>query len=392
MKEPSQGFEAAAERPISRRDALKVAGLAGAAALSTGAMSVCAAVAPSNSNEDLVVAAQEEGQLTVIGLPRRGYGTVLDGFKAKYGLTINELRPNAGSAHQIDAIKAGREEANLQAPDVIDVGMSFASSAKWEGLLQPYKVSTWATIPEAAKDAQGYWHGDYCGILAFEINADLVTKIPRDWADLAAPEYRNSVALAGDIFSDQGFQSVFAAGLSASKGNVEAAAGQGLRFIRNLHENGNFVPLMGNANSVADGRTPILIRWDYLALGDRDRLRGKTRIEIITPKTGVVQGVYARAISTYAPHPSAARLWMEYLYSAEAQLAALNAHSIPIGSVELRERPDGPGHDGYDVEPTFPSLEDQVRARDIITSGWDDVVGVEIKCIPHEEDLGPMSF
>ena len=210
---------AAGQRPISRRDALKAAGLVGAAALSTGAVSVCAALASADAMEDLVAAAKAEGQLSVIALPRDcgAYGILIDRFKARYGLTINELRARASSAEQIEAIKAGRGKTDPQTPDIVDLGMSFASSAKEDGLLQPYKASTWDTIPEAAKDAQGYWYGGFSGVLAFEINADLVTKMPRDWADLAAPEYRNSVGLAGNISSDQAVQSVFAAGLSAAR-------------------------------------------------------------------------------------------------------------------------------------------------------------------------------
>lgn len=367
---------AAGRRPMSRRDALKAAGLAGAAALSTGAVSVCAAAASADPMEDLVAAAKAEGQLTVMGLPRDwcGYGVVMDRFKARYGLAINELRPGASSAEQIAAIRRGKADA----PDVVDVGMPFASSAMKDGLLQPYKVSTWDTIPEAAKDAQGYWYGGYCGVLAFEINGDLVTRMPRDWADLAAPEYRNSVGLAGNISSNQAIQSVYAAGLLAAKGNFEEAADQGLKFFANLNEKGNFVPIIGDANSLVDGRTPILVRWDYLALGDRDRLAG-TRIEVIRPKTGVVAGVYARAISAHAPHPNAARLWMEYLCSDEAQLTWLKASHL----LDLK---------GDDVAPVFPTLKDQEKARDIITNGWDDIVGVKVQCLPSEEYLGPMSF
>ncbi|KSV83697.1 hypothetical protein N183_38105 [Sinorhizobium sp. Sb3] len=394
---------AADQRTMSRRDALKAAGLAGAAALTTGAVSVCAGSASADRMEDLVAAAKAEGQLTVMGLPHDwgGYGVVIDGFKARYGLTINELRPHASSADQIEAIKAARGKTDPQTPDVVDLGMSFASSAKEDCLLQPYKTSTWDSIPEVAKDAQWYWYGGYYGILAFEINADLVTKMPRDWPDLAAPEYRNSVGLAGNISSNQAVHSVFAAGLSAAKGNVEEAADHGLKFFADLYEKGNFVPVIGDANSLADGRTPVLVRWDYLALGDRERPKGTTRIEVIRPRTAVVAGVYVQAISAYAPHPNAARLWMEYLYSDETQLAWLKGRCYPIRFADLvrsgtvpidwRERLGHLDHEGYDVDPVFPTLKDQERARDIITNGWDDIVGVKVQCLPAEEYLGPMS-
>jgi hypothetical protein len=48
--------------------------------------------------EDLIAAAQEEGTLTTIALPHDwcGYGAVIQGFKTKYGLEVNELDPGAG--------------------------------------------------------------------------------------------------------------------------------------------------------------------------------------------------------------------------------------------------------------------------------------------------------
>src|SRR5689334_19215679 len=126
--------------------------------------------------DDLIAAAKKEGSLTTIALPHDwcGYGAVIDGFKAKYGLEVNELNPDAGSGDEIEAIKANKDNKGPQNPDVIDVGLSFGPSSKKEGLLQPYKVSTWDSIPEGSKDPEGYWYGNYYGVLAFEVNADLV--------------------------------------------------------------------------------------------------------------------------------------------------------------------------------------------------------------------------
>ena len=148
--------------------------------LSALAMLMSTGLAAAQTMDKLVADAKAEGQLTVIALPHDwcGYGTLIDSFKSKYGLKVNELNPDAGSGDEVEAIKANKGNKGPQAPDVIDVGLSFGPSAKKEGLLQPYKVSTWGTIPDSAKDAEGYWTGDYYGVLAFEINADLVKKIP----------------------------------------------------------------------------------------------------------------------------------------------------------------------------------------------------------------------
>src|SRR5882724_2498985 len=168
--------------------------------ISALALLACAGSASAASMDKLVADAKAEGQLTVIALPHDwcGYGAVIDGFKAKYGLTVNELNPDAGSGDEVEAIKANKGNTGPQAPDVIDVGLPFGPSSKKDGLIQPYKVSTWSSIPDSAKDAEGYWYGDYYGVLAFEVNTDIVKNVPADWADLLKPEYKNTVAIGGD--------------------------------------------------------------------------------------------------------------------------------------------------------------------------------------------------
>jgi putative spermidine/putrescine transport system substrate-binding protein len=339
--------------------------------------------------DQLVAGAKQEGQLTVIALPHDwcGYGDVISGFKQKYGLRVNELNPDAGSGDEVEAIKANKGNMGPQAPDVIDVGLSFGPSSKKDGLLQSYKVSTWSTIPNSAKDADGYWYGDYYGVLAFEINADIVKTVPRDWPDLLKPEYKNAVALAGDPrASNQAIQGVFAAGLSAAKGNVGAAADAGLKFFADLNKGGNFVPVIGKAASLAQGATPIILRWDYNALADRDTLKGNPKVEVVVPQTGVVAGVYVQAISAYAPHPNAAKLWMEYLYSDAGQLGWLKGYCHPIrfqNLVSLRKVPAAmlaalPPANAY-AKAIFPTLEQQDQAKQVITKQWDTVVGANVK-------------
>ena len=294
--------------------------------------SVCA---PSRAAaiDDLVAGAKKEGQLTVIALPRDwcGYGALIDGFKTKYGIAVNELNPDGGSGDEVEAIKANKDNKGPQAPDVIDVGLSFGPAAKAEGLLQPYKVSTWDTIPDTAKDPDGYWTGDYYGVLSFAVNADLVKTPPADWSDLLKPEFKASVALAGDPrASNQATMGVYAAGLAAGATDAAKAAEDGLEFFADLNRSGNFVPVIGKAASIAQGETPVLVYWDYNALAARDNLKGNPKVDVIVPKSGVVAGVYVQAISAYAPHPNAAKLWLEHLYSDEGQIGWLKGYCHPI--------------------------------------------------------------
>lgn len=358
--------------------------------LTAASLMTATAISSAQSMDELVAAAKAEGQLTTIALPHDwcGYGDVIAGFKAKYPeITINELNPDAGSSDEIEAIKANKDNKGPQAPDVIDVGLSYGPQAKTDGLIQPYKVSTWDTIPDSAKDPEGYWYGDYYGVLAFQVNKDLVPNPPQDWADLLKDEYKNAVALAGDPrASNQAIQGVYAAGLSKGAAAGKAAGEAGLEFFKELNAKGNFVPVIGKAATLAQGQTPILIRWDYNALADRDTLNGNPPVEVVVPKSGVVAGVYVQAISAFAPHPNAAKLWMEYLYSDEGQLGWLKGYCHPIRFNDLAKKglvPQElldklPPADAYETA-VFPTLDDQSASKEAITKGWDSVVGANVQ-------------
>ena len=361
-----------------------VAGLVSALAL-VAAAGGARAQAP----DALVQAAKKEGQLSVIALPHDwcGYGAIIDGFKAKYGLTVNELNPDAGSGDEVEAIKANKGNAGPQAPDVIDVGLSFGPTAKSDKLIAPYKVATWDTIPADQKDADGAWYGDYYGVLAFEVNTDIVKKLPTDWSDLLGGDYANAVALAGDPrTSNQAIQGVYAAGLAAAGGDAAKAGAAGLDYFAKLNKAGNFVPTIGKAASLAQGATPLIIRWDYNALADRDTLKGNPKVEVVVPKSGVVAGVYVQAISAYAPHPNAAKLWMEYLYSDEGQLGYLKGYCHPIRFADLvkSKKVDEalmsklPPAEAY-AKAVFPTLDQQNSSKAEITKGWDSTVGANVK-------------
>lgn len=334
--------------------------------------------------DSLVAAAKAEGTLTVIALPHDwcNYGEVVDAFKAKYGLTVNELNPDAGSGDEVEAIKANKDNTGPQAPDVIDVGFAFGSSAKADGLLQPYKVSTWDTIPESAKDADGYWYGDYYGVLSFLVNTDVQPNVPADWSDLLKPEYAGQISLSGDPrVSNQAIQSVYAAAL-ANGGSLDNAQA-GLDFFAKLNKAGNLIPLIANNGLVAKGETPVRITWDYNALAAVDSFAGNPKAQVVIPATGRFAGVYVQGISAYAPHPNAAKLWMEFLYSDEGQTLWMKGYCHPIREADLRSRnvvpadilaklPDVSG-------AVFPTVDQLNAAQALITKNWDAVVGADIK-------------
>jgi putative spermidine/putrescine transport system substrate-binding protein len=366
---------------MKKGTALLVAALAAISALSAQTLSTS-----SKDLKALADAAKKEGQLTVIALPHDwvNYGEMIQRFSDKYGIAVNELNPDGSSGEEIEAIKANKGNMGPQAPDVVDVGLSFGPSSKADGLLAPYKVQTWDTIPADIKDKDGYWYGDYYGALAFEVNSDIVKNPPKDWADLLKPAYKGQVALAGDPRSaNQGIMAVVAASL-ASGGSV-TNMDPGLKFFDKLNKAGNFVPLIAVPGTVASGETPITMRWDYNALSNKDKSAGNPNISVIIPASGVVAGVYIQAISAYAPHPNAARLWMEFLYSDEGQIIWLKGYGHPARFNDLAKRKVIPSDVAAKLPPSaayvkavFPSLEQQDAEKKAIADGWDKVVNVNV--------------
>ena len=347
-----------------------------------------ASAATGDTNMDtLIAAAQKGGQLNVMALPHdwANYGEMIDTFAKKYSLKINEIKPDASSGEEVEAIKANKDNKGPQAPDVVDVGFAFGPDATNQGLIQPYKVSTWDTIPDNLKDKDGNWYGDYYGVMSFEVNRAVVKNVPQDWADLLKPEYKGQIALAGDPrSSNQAIMAVWAAAL-ANGGSLDDAM-PGLEFFKKLKESGNLVPVIAKPATVAKGETPIALRWDYNALANRDQTNGNPEVNVVVPQNGIIAGVYVQAISKYAPNPDAAKLWMEYLYSDAGQLTWLKGYAHPVRYNDLVKRNVVPAELSSKLPPAelyakaaFPTLDQIDKSKKVITENWDKVVGLDVK-------------
>jgi putative spermidine/putrescine transport system substrate-binding protein len=334
----------------------------------------------------LIAAAKAEGELNVITLPRDwcNYGEMMDTFSKKYGIKVNSLNPDGGSADEIQAIIDNKANKGPQAPDVLDIGPAYGPLGKEQGLLAPYKVATWDTL-QGAKDPDGYYFTDYNGVLVFEVNTDVVKDLPQDWKDLLDPKYKGQIALAGDPrASNQAAQSVYAAAL-ANGGTLDNIQ-PGLDFFRQLNQQGNLLPLIADAGPIAKGETPITFQWNYLAAANKDNFNGNPTIAIVYPKSVNWGGYYFQAISAYAPHPAAARLWEEFLYSDEGHLLWMKGYCAPARLADMLKRNVVPA----DLQAKLPEPElisssvvpnaDQLsKARALIKDQWDSVVGLDIK-------------
>jgi putative spermidine/putrescine transport system substrate-binding protein len=338
----------------------------------------------------LVKAAQAEGNLTVITLPRDwcDYGDMMDNFTAKYGIKIQDVNPDGGSADEVQAIKDNMTNKGQQAPDVLDVGPAYGPLASGQNpsgpnLLAPYKVVTWDTIT-GSKDANGLYYVDYYGVLSFEVNTSVVKDVPATWSDLLKPEYKGQIALPGDPrASNEAAQSVYAAAIN--NGGTLDNIQPGLDFFKKLNQSGNLLPLIADPGVIAKGETPISVHWNYLALADQQADNGNPSIQVVYPTGTAWGGYYYQAISAYAPHPAAARLWEEYLYSDEGQNTLIKGFCTPARMADMLSRNVVPDAAKAALPPAsmlssavIPNPDQLSSARAAIKAQWDSVVGLNI--------------
>ena len=323
----------------------------------------------------LVAAAKKEGTLNAITLPRdwANYGAIMDGFTKKYGIKINDENPEGSSQDEINAVTTRKGQG--RAPDVLDLGGAFALSGAQQGLFAPYKVATFSSVPTGQAATDGSWTFDYGGYVSIGCNQTKVPNCPKTFADLLKPEYKGMVALNGDpTQAGAAFAGVYAAALAngGSLDNIQP----GLDFFTKLKKAGNFNPVQAKQSTVESGETPITIDWDYLNAGYAAEFKAKNiNWQVNVPTDGLYANYYNQAINKWAPHPAAARLWEEYLYSAEGQNLFLSGFARPVemdamktaGTLDTAAAAKLPAVTGT---PTFPTQAQITKAKATLASGW----------------------
>ncbi len=127
--------------------------------------------------------------------------------------------------------------------------------------------------------------------------------------------------------ANDAFIAVYSAALAMSGSTADIQPG--IDYFVQLKKKGNFTSARSNIANISKGEVAIAIMWDYLGLGFRDSLAGKPNLQVVIPSDGSIAGPYVSVINKTAPHPFAARLWIEYIYSDEGQLYYLKGYAHP---------------------------------------------------------------
>lgn len=345
----------------------------GAVTSSGGKASEATSAADFGGMEGLIEAAKAEGALNVIALPPdwANYGAMIKAFSDTYGIMVNSAQPDASSQEEINA--ANQQKGKSTAPDVFDLGQSVALANT--AAFAPYKVSTFGEISDSFKDPDGKWVNDYGGFMSIGYDSSQVPEIT-SVDDLLKPEFLGKVALNGDpTQAGAAFSGVMMTALS--QGGSPDDIAPGVEFFSRLNQAGNFLPVDPTPATIESGQTPVVIDWDYLNVVETRKL---PTWKVFIPNNAVLAGYYFQAINVDAPHPAAARLWQEFLFSDEGQNLYLQGGARPVransmvtaGTIDI---------DAYRVLPPvdgssqFVSETQNDTAKKYLEANWAKAVG-----------------
>jgi putative spermidine/putrescine transport system substrate-binding protein len=282
-----------------------------------------ASASPSElSLTEIEAKAKEEGSVVSVGMPDSwaNWKDTWADVQTKYGLTHTDT--DMSSAEEIAKFEAEKDKPTA---DIGDVGIAFGSVAVEKGVTQPYKPSHFDEVPAWAKDPDGNWVVGYQGTISFLTNTKLVPNPPKSWEDLKNGNYK---IIVGDVTkAAQAQMAVLAAAIAfgGSESNIEP----GIAFFEDLAKKGRLSNAEASLANIEKGEVQVTLLWDFNSLNYRDQL-GKDQFAVSIPKEGSVVSGYATIINKYAPHPNAAKLTREYIFSDEGQINLAKGYARPI--------------------------------------------------------------
>ncbi len=293
-----------------------------------------AAIAQPMSLKALETAARAEGKVVSVGMPDgwANWRATWADMQRIHG--INHVDSDMSSAEEIAKMEAERSNASV---DIGDVGFEFGAIAKARGVTQAYKPSNWAQIPAWAKDADGHWVVAYTGTIAFAVNSKRLPNPPRSWKALfegqAQGAYRVMIGEVGR--AAQANAAVLAAAIAL--GGSETQLKPALSQFAQIAKQQRLIMTNPSPALMERGEADVFVLYDFNALSFREKIPNGADYQILIPSDGSVTSGYTTIINKFAPHPAAAMLTREYIFSDAGQinLARGNARPVRIDSIKL---------------------------------------------------------
>lgn len=279
------------------------------------------------ANDALVQAAKKEGALVVYhSANRKVVKAFASLYEKKYGIKVQWTRkPTGGITRMFEAERM----AGAMKCDIVSVGDP-STFIRWknENALMKYLTPEASSIYKTLVDKDGYSIPDRADYMAISYSPKRVKKgeLPKSWLDLLNPKWKGRLATVDPEKS------------GPSRLWVAAMVQKfGWDYFKKLAK---LKPLLlksysTSAIALISGEADIIVPGNE---GDALIRRSKGEpVNVIYPTDGVVFRVGRVGICGKAPHPNAAKLWVDLQGSQEGQTLAHKVRGyIPVrGDVKL---------------------------------------------------------
>lgn len=281
----------------------------------------------------LVQGARKEGKVvwyTSLALPSST--AIAHFFQSKYkGIEVEVHRTGSQRVLQRVLQEVGAGIKNVDVIHTSDAG--HFELLKDKGLLLKYAPAGVAAFPEGFKDKAGFYYGMRATLSVIAYNPKIVLEkdAPRTWKDLLSSKWSGK-----EVSAHPGYSGIIMTHVLALVNLY------GWDYFRDLAKNKLHIVQSANdpAGVVASGERPVGVNGaEYFYY---KTLKQGNPIKIVYPKEGVPLVVSPVAIAKEAPHPNAAKLFMEFIFAKESQQLLADKEGLYTGHPEVTYPADKP--------------------------------------------------
>lgn len=289
------------------------------------------AVVPALAQETtpaMVAAAEKEGKVV--------WYTAVD---VKVAETIAKMFREQYPKIQLDVERSGSErvfqrvnqeyQANIKNVDIVNSSdashFMFWKQQKWLAAHTPPDAKK---FPAQHRDPEGFYHTWRASLSVMGYNTSLISEAdaPKSYADLLDPKWKGKLAKAHPSYSGTALTGTYAISKALGWDYLEKLSKQGVQQLQST---------TATPKSIASGERAVMVDGnEYNMFIEIDN---KSPVKIIYPKEGTPFVTSPTAIFAAAPHPNAARVLQNFLYTAKAQQLLVDSGGSRSMHPEVKE-------------------------------------------------------
>ena len=244
-------------------------------------------------------------------------GGIVAGFKAKYP-DIDVDYQSAGAGKIMAKLDAERQSGQILADIIWTSEVPDFYQMKQEGLLEPFTPAAFNELLNPFEDYDGSFTAARLGTLGIVINIDAIKAPPATWEEIATnPEYKNSFGIADPALSGTAYMSV-----------ALLEKQFGWDYLVRLHDNGA-IKSKGSGRVIEDtanGTLKACLGVDYITASRIDK---NDPVAMVYPPE-LIMVPSPIAIFRQTQHMDAAKKFVDYIMTQEAQQKVADAGTVPV--------------------------------------------------------------